>query len=56
VAPFGCHYPGPHLPGRRVTDVEGVAAFELRDPLLLFILMKPDDALLHHCALSHPVA
>jgi hypothetical protein len=32
--------------------VLGVTAFELRDPLLLLILMKSDDVPVRHCAIS----
>ena len=37
-------HPRPHLPGRRVADVLGMAARELGDPLPLGILVESDDA------------
>lgn len=38
-------YPGPLLPGRIVSHVNGVAALEISDPLLFLIVdMKADDS------------
>jgi len=41
---FGRH-PGPGLPRRIVPHMLSVTAFELGDPMFLFILMEPDDPL-----------
>jgi hypothetical protein len=45
---FRGQYPRPHLPGRGVPNVLGVAALELCHPMLLLVLPKADDALLCH--------
>jgi hypothetical protein len=36
--------------------VLGVAAFELRHPVLLLVLSKADDAPLCHCVIDFPLA
>jgi hypothetical protein len=37
-------YPGSDLPGRIVPDVLRVRAFEVRNPMPFFVLVKSDDA------------
>jgi hypothetical protein len=44
ASPLFILHPRSHLPGRIVPDVLRVSAFELRDPLLLVVLMKADDS------------
>jgi hypothetical protein len=39
--------PGAIQPGRRVADMLLVATFQVRYPILRFILMKTDDLALH---------
>ena len=39
----GVEYPGAGLPGRLMAQVLGVAAGQLRDPVLIVILAKADD-------------
>ena len=43
IAAFGSEYPGADGPGRIVTEVLGVAAFEVGDPVSLIVLMEGDD-------------
>jgi hypothetical protein len=50
---FGGQYPRPHLPGRRVPEVLGVATLQLRHPVLLVVLPKADDLPVRHLALSN---
>ena len=42
------NYPGPQLPGRRMTDVLRVAAGQFGHPVILFILKKACDLLFHN--------
>jgi hypothetical protein len=44
--PLSGHNPEPYLPWRRVAHVLGMPTLEFRDPVLLPILTKSDDALL----------
>jgi hypothetical protein len=49
------HYPWAIKPGRRVADMLLVSTFQLRHPILRFILMKTNDHALHGglpCALE----
>ena len=46
AARFGLD-PGTALPGRVMADVSGVSAGEIGDPVMLFVLMKSDDLLVH---------
>jgi len=39
----GVEYPGAGLPGWLVAQVLGVAARELGDPVLIVVLVEPDD-------------
>jgi hypothetical protein len=44
---FACGNPQPGRPGRVVTDMLRVPAFQFGNPLALFILPKADDPALH---------
>ena len=46
--------PRSDLPGRVVTDVLGVAALEVRNPVLLFVLVEANDAALHQSVRGVP--
>ncbi len=39
------HYPGPLTPGRIMTDMLPMPAFQIRHPIVIFILMKPNNFL-----------
>jgi hypothetical protein len=43
----GSRYPRSQLERRIVTNMLGMAAFEVGDPVLLFILVEADDTLIH---------
>ena len=43
LAPLGGHDPGPLLPRRIVTNVLGMSALEIGDPVRLGVLVKADD-------------
>lgn len=45
--PFGSDDPGAQHPGRVVSHVLEVAAFQLRDPMALFILVIADNGTVH---------
>jgi hypothetical protein len=47
LAAFGRDDPGTVLPGRVVPDMLGMTTFEVGDPAIVFILVKPDDAALN---------
>jgi hypothetical protein len=40
-------HPSAHLPGRIVSHMAVVAALELRDPMLFFVLVETGDPALH---------
>ena len=44
---LGRNNPGAVIPGRIVTNVPRVTAFEVRDPIPVFILMESDDSAFH---------
>ena len=55
AAPLRRNAPWAMQPGRRVADMLLVSTFQLRHPILRFILMKTDDLALHSglaCALE----
>ena len=55
AAPLRRNDPWAMQPGRRVADMLLVSTFQLRHPILRFILMKTDDLALHSglaCALE----
>jgi hypothetical protein len=45
-------HPGADLPRRVVPDVLRVAALEIRDPVILFILMKADNPSIHASSIA----
>ena len=47
--------PGPNLPGRVMAHMLGVPALELRDPVLLLVLVVPHDLTLHDRVLLHKI-
>jgi hypothetical protein len=47
-APFGSDDPRAGSPGRIVAHVLVVAALQFGDPIIVLILMKPDDFALGH--------
>lgn len=51
-APFRCHYPRAIGPGGVVTNVLLMAAFELRDPVAVLVLMEAGDFSIHGVSIA----